>query len=409
MTTGLRFISRRTLLVFLLITGVVVLTRCIPGSSTKEEKNGRVAYSDFAGSAACGSCHADVLKAHLNTAHFKTSAPASDSSILGSFESGKNEFAFNPLVKVAMEQREDGFYQVEYLRGQEKRARRFDISMGSGTRGQTYLYWWKDTLAQLPISYFTPVNEWTNSPGYSNRVQFGRPVTARCMECHSTFATVTSAPDSKIDLFNHQEILYGVDCEKCHGPSLQHVNYHREHPGDTVAKFTLNPAHFDRQRQLDLCALCHGGKLQKTSPSFSFLSGDALKDHFRVDTAPRSVSDIDVHGNQFGMMAASRCFIKSQMTCGSCHSPHENEAGKTAVFAQRCQSCHNTLHVNECKLKATKGSVILDNCSSCHMPELPSGTVMVIRQGEDVPMKAGMHTHFISIYPEVTEKVLGKQ
>lgn len=409
MQTGTRLYRRRYLYLILLVSVVFLLTRCIPGQSGKEVEGGKVKYSDFAGTKACLSCHTDIYQSHLNTAHFKTSSIASAHSILGSFHEGSNSFSFNPLVQVKMEQREDGYYQVEYVRGQEKRARRFDISVGSGTRGQTYLYWWQDTLAQLPISYFTPVNEWTNSPGYSNRVMFGRPVTARCLECHSTFAQVTTEFGSKLDLFDKQKIIYGVDCEKCHGPSKKHVEFHQANPTDTVAKFTLNPARFNRQQQLDLCALCHGGKLKQTSPSFSFLAGDRLSDHFSTDTVHKVVSDIDVHGNQYGMLAASQCFIKSQMTCGSCHSPHENEAGKTAVFAQRCQSCHNTLHVNECKLKASKGSVILSNCSSCHMPELPSGSVMVIRQGEQVPMKAGMHTHYISIYPEMTEKVLGNK
>lgn len=407
MSIGSPIFRRRSVLLFLMITGVFLLTRCIPGGSKEKVKESRVAYSDFAGSAACKSCHADIHDAHINTAHFKTSAEASPQSILGSFKEGANSFSFNPLILVKMEERKDGFYQVEYANGVEKRARRFDISVGSGTRGQTYLYWWKDTLAQLPISYFTSVHEWTNSPGYSNRVMFGRPVTARCMECHSTFATVTTGMEAKIDLFDKKEIIYGVDCEKCHGPSLKHVEYHQGHPGDTAGKFTLNPARFSRQQQLDLCAVCHGGKLKQTSPSFSFLAGDKLGDHFSLDTIHKTVADIDVHGNQYGMMAASQCFIKSQMTCGSCHAPHDKEKGNTAVYAQRCQSCHNTLHVNECKLKATKGSVILNNCSSCHMPELPSGSIMVIRQGEQVPTKAGMHTHFISIYPELTDKVLG--
>lgn len=409
MKIGTRLYRRTYLYLLCLVSAVFLLTRCIPGNKEKSKAKDEVGFEEFAGSATCMSCHSDIYKSHLNTAHFKTSSIADGNTILGSFEEGKNQFSFNPSVMVRMEKRTDGFYQVEYVNGREKKARRFDISVGSGTRGQTYLYWWDDSLAQLPISYFTPVNEWTNSPGYSNRVMFGRPVTARCMECHSTFAQVTTEFGARLDLFHKQKIIYGVDCEKCHGPSKKHVEHHQANPGDSVAKFTINPASFTRQQQLDLCALCHGGKLKQTSPSFSFLAGNRLSDHFSTDTVHKLVSDIDVHGNQYGMMAASKCFIKSQMTCGSCHSPHENEAGKTAVFAQRCQGCHNTLHVNECKLKASKGSVILSNCSSCHMPELPSGSVMVIREGEQVPMKAGMHTHYISIYPEVTEKVLSNK
>ena len=57
----------------------------------------------------------------------------------------------------------------------------------------------------------------------------------------------------------------GVDCEKCHGPAARHVEFQTQNPKETIAKFIINPAGFSRQQSLDMCALCHGGRLQKTN------------------------------------------------------------------------------------------------------------------------------------------------
>jgi hypothetical protein len=55
--------------------------------------------------------------------------------------------------------------------------------------------------------------------------------------------------------------------------------------------------------------------IAKTKPSFSFTVGQKLTDYFSVDTAGRDINNIDVHGKQYGLMAASKCFQKSAMLC----------------------------------------------------------------------------------------------
>jgi hypothetical protein len=95
-------------------------------------------------------------------------------------------FSFHPGLFVEMEKRDSGLYQVAYSKEIEKVARRFDIVTGSGAKGQTYLSWKGNELFQLPISYLTSANEWANSPGFLKKVVYNRPVTSRCLECHST-------------------------------------------------------------------------------------------------------------------------------------------------------------------------------------------------------------------------------
>ena len=201
-------------------------------------------------------------------------------------------------------------------------------------------------------------------------------------------------------------MIYGVDCEKCHGPAAKHVEFEKQNPKDTTGKYIINPALLTRQQSLDFCRLCHGGRLNKTTASFAFQVGDTLSNYFSTQTAVNDADNIDVHGNQYGLLAASKCFRMSQMTCNTCHNPHENETGKIELFSQRCISCHRSGHEPLCKLTRKIGSSISQNCIDCHMPVKPSRAIEVFLQGDDAPTPAKMRSHYIKIYPDETKKML---
>ena len=397
---------RSAITISFIVLMVFLLTECINKESNKPATINDSKSEQFAGSAACANCHKDIYNANIHTAHYLTSRPAAQQYIKGNFEKGKNAFVFNDSVIVAMEKRDTAFYQVEYVNSVEQKNRRFDIVTGSGTKGQSYLNWRSHQLFQLPITYFTAEDQWSNSPGYPDKVVFNRPVTSRCLECHTTFIQKTSAPDQESEVFAENSLIYGVDCEKCHGPAAMHVQYQSQNPKETTGRFIINPAVFSRKQKLDMCALCHGGRLSKTKPSFQFQAGDLLSDYFSIDTSLKDANNIDVHGNQYGLLAASECFKKSEMTCNSCHNAHENERGKTALFSQRCMTCHNAEHGNFCKIRTLTRAAIIKNCIDCHMPEQSSKAIAVLLQGAKTPTSATMRTHFIKIYPRETEKVL---
>jgi hypothetical protein len=235
---------------------------------------------------------------------------------------------------------------------------------------------------------------------------FNRHITSRCLECHSTYFDKTSEETAKEEKFSQTDIVYGVDCEKCHGPASQHVEFHIKNLNEKKGQYIINPKSFTRQQSLDLCRLCHGGRLAKSKPSFSFEPGDSLFGYFTKDTAAKNIANIDVHGNQYGMLAASKCFKHSEMTCASCHSAHENETGKLSLFSQRCTNCHSVDKNNFCKEKTVAGSKNVQNCIDCHMPEQASKAITVLLQGETLPTSAKMRSHYISIYPDETKKIL---
>ena len=403
-----RVIYRRSAItISIIVLSILLLTKCI-NKGKKETEGIEKVKKQYAGSKTCINCHKNVYDSHVSTAHYLTSQPSTPEHIKGSFEPGNNSFSFSPVVKVAMEKREDSFYQVEYMNGIEKRKQRFDITVGSGKVGQTYLSWRGNRLVQLPITYFTAADQWSNSPGYPGKVVFNRPITSRCLECHSTYFEKTSEPGKEPEEFNHANIIYGVDCEKCHGPAVEHVAFQTSNPKETQGKHIVNPASFSRQQKLEMCALCHGGGLNKTQPSFSFEAGDKLSDHFTIDSLSPNTMSIDVHGNQYGLLRASKCFTQSDMTCNSCHNSHKNEDNKKEIFSQRCMTCHNSEHNNSCKMAITIGPSITQNCIDCHMPEEKSMAIVVLLQGADAPTPAVMRSHYITVYPKQTDKILAE-
>ncbi len=405
--------QKQTWFIFLVIAvSVFVFSTCINNKEekkiippTKEIAAKPNSYDQFAGSAVCAGCHKYISNNYLHTAHYTTSQIASENSIKGSFAKGENDFIYSPDRVVFLEKTNDSFYQVYYYKGAEHVRRRFDITVGSGTKGQTYLSWVNGQLIELPVSYFTQVKQWANSPGYPlYPTLFNRPATTRCLECHSTYATTTTPPFQEPEKFDSTKMILGITCERCHGPAAAHVAYQKGHPEDTTGKFIINLAKLSVKQNLDFCSLCHAGRLQKTKPSFSFAAGDTLSHFFMIDSLHSSTQNLDVHGNQYGLLAGSKCFRMSPtMTCGTCHDVHNNQRGKMNLFSERCISCHTQPHKSIAGITAHQ---LQTNCIDCHMPVQPSQSIAFLLQGETVPTHATMRTHFITVYDDATKNFI---
>ena len=114
---------------------------------------------------------------------------------------------------------------------------------------------------------------------------------------------------------------------------------------------------------------------------FTYQPGDALGDFFTyVDHAPGTG-----HDDKFEIAHAayrlrmSKCFRLTQMTCTTCHNPHDIPRGEEAKqhYAAVCRNCHAETHAAQMPAKA--------DCISCHMPK---------RRADDV-VHVIMTDHFI--------------
>ncbi len=359
----------------------------------------------YAGSMACKGCHEGVYKSHQLTPHHLTSQLPDSASIKGSFEEGKNVFFYSPERFVVMDKMHNQFFQTLYYRSEKIKSKSFDLVFGSGVRGQAYLTWQDSTLYQLPIGYFTFLSTWANSPGFSNRPIFNRPITSRCLECHSTFFKKTLSEKTP-EHFSKKRFLLGIDCEKCHGAGKKHVNFHQQNGQEKDGKFIVSFKNFSRKQQLDFCRSCHGGKLPAKKPAFSFKAGDNLNEYFNVDSVQAPSAQLDSHGNQYGMLSQSKCFLQSNMTCVTCHQVHESEKGKVVDFSNRCMTCHTEGNKSFCSFKKLTVSQLKQNCIQCHMPEKNSNSIRMLLQGDDIPTPAKMHVHYITMYQDEVIKYI---
>jgi hypothetical protein len=344
----------------------------------------------------CLVCH-ESQATYLQTAHHLTSRLPSSQSVRGHFSSGVNTLrTSNPELLYLMDSTVNGLYEnaVEGVPPNTiSRKERIDLVVGSGRKGQTYLYWNGNRLYELPVSYWTELDQWVTSPGYPDNVaEFNRPVPPRCLECHASyFKSLSFAPPG--NSYDKSEFELGISCERCHGPGREHVQFHRAKVHKSTPDPIVNPAKLSRERQLDTCAICHGGiGVVPLAPAFSYVPGANLERYIELGR-PDPDAPIDVHGNQVALLARSRCFQASLMTCTTCHDVHAAQRD-AAAFSHRCLNCHKP---ESCGMYPKTGPQIANDCVDCHMPRQESNAIVSGANG--VRVRPLVRTHWIKIYP----------
>jgi hypothetical protein len=391
---------KRLIIVFTsLICLVILCAKCI-GYNPKEE----VTAETHAGSATCKNCHSAIYKDYQDNAHNKTSKGISlVHGLTDAHVPESDTFAFTDKLKIVVEERNKGMYQVAYLNGKETISRRFDIAIGSGKRAYTYGYWSGKQLKQLPLSYYTVINQWANSPGFPKDVMYyDRPIGSRCLECHSSFVdrkiTSTGSLSTQEELLP-KSLIYGIDCERCHGPAGKHVEFHTEHPAEKQAKYITLYSALTRKQKIDACAVCHSGNdVEQKKSIFAFKPEDKLDDYYDAGASAFISHGSDVHGNHTQLMQKSACYIKSNtLTCNSCHNTHEDLKVNLKIYSNRCMSCHQS--PKHSAITLAKG-ILKDNCIDCHMPNQASKQISFQMAGSGKISAYMLRTHEIAVYPD---------
>jgi hypothetical protein len=378
---------------------IIILSRCMNAANKLPTDIRGEAYT---GAATCAKCHKDLSQSYAHSAHGLTSKPVVDANLLKVFAPDSNHFLYNEHQKVVIEKRDTGIFQVAYQNGKEVRGQRFDMQFGSGEKAYTYAYWQGKKLYELPLSYFSAIQNWAISPGFTkNTFYYDRAITSRCLECHASYVDIKLTQKSTFSNDEEMEkgsVIYGIDCERCHGPGKQHVVFHMENPEEKTAKFINIYKTLSRKQKMDACAVCHSGNTLVSQRSvFGFQPGDDLDAYYSQDFVGFGGGNIDVHGNQSAMLKGSNCYRKSEtMTCQSCHNTHENIKGNLTIYSQRCISCHQTTKHSQATL--AKGS-LTTNCIDCHMPKEPSKLITFQQAGKDHLSSYLLRSHHIAIYP----------
>ena len=349
--------------------------------------------ANYAGDARCESCHAQKVETFHRTAHYLTSRLPDATTILGSFAAGSNVMkTSNPDLFFRMDRKGNEFFQTA-VEGETpfitEHTERFAFVIGSGGKGQTYLFWKGDELFELPVSYWSELG-WVNSPGYRDgTANFGRPVIPRCLECHGTYFLSLAPPPNR---YSQSNSIVGITCEKCHGPGREHADHFTAKATPGLDSGVLNPARFSRDRQMDLCAWCHAGAGEPLQPSFSHVPGEALDKYLKLP-APDPTAPLDVHGSQVEMLERSLCFRKSSMTCVTCHDVHTVQHDLTE-FSKDCLGCHKP----ETVMFPKQNHLSTSNCITCHMPLQETKLIVFDQNGKKE--RPNIRNHWIRVYRE---------
>ncbi len=376
----------------------------VPAKQASSSALGVSSSAEFLGPESCRDCHSAHVDSCSATAHYRTFRLPTPDSLPDSFQPGKNVLLTSESdLSFQMNKRGEEYFQDLMIQRRNQtyvHSRRIDYVTGSAKYGQTFLYVENQCLYELPVSYFTDLGEWINSPGYVDGVaNFARPISSRCLECHTTWFRQEGKP---INRFIDEGAVFGITCEKCHGPGREHVDYHRRNPAETEPAHIINPGDLSRDLAMDLCSLCHSGVGEAVQPAFSFRPGDKLADFVKIPPDSESGPGGVHSANQQARMALSKCFQQSpDMQCTTCHNPHHQERGNAKLFIERCFQCHEA---GDCRIVKETGAAAEGRCIDCHMPSRADSQMPM--QKENETFRPMLRDHLIDVWDDKTSEVL---
>lgn len=148
---------------------------------------------------------------------------------------------------------------------------------------------------------------------------------------------------------HYAEVPPGIGCGGCHGPGRQHVETQQAGgaPEAEPDPAIVNPARLNRRAQLSVCQQYHLASITVFAPGegpISFKPVEVLAENRAAYVPEPQLTDPDWTGIDSHPLrpARSAYFQSSDLTCATCHDPHQPAAAMTrADYNTTCQSCHS--------------------------------------------------------------------
>lgn len=332
----------------------------------------------YVGDARCAECHDDIARTYHQHPMARSLLPLTDKAQ----QPPLDEVHHNPFEALGrrfqVEIRGEQSWHRQELSGNTSQARRPEnevhYSIGSGTRGYSYLTNHEGFLFQSPISWYAQKQSWDLSPGFREAMLPGRPVAGMCLFCHAHRAQIDEDSEN-----HYQEPIFlghGIGCERCHGPGERHVdNPGQRDPKTGVDHTIVNPRHLEPALREAVCEQCHlAGEarfLRHGRKMYDFRPGLPLGQFWSIFVHAYNNGQEDKAVNHVEQMHLSRCFQASagKLGCLSCHDPHVavGPERRVAHYRARCLSCHEQ---HGCSLPSAvrRQTQADDSCIACHMP-----------------------------------------
>ncbi len=216
---------------------------------------------------------------------------------------------------------------------------------GSGNRGFTPIaVAGGKGIRELRVTFMGPRDCWTLTPGAAGDPDplgyvRSQETSAHCLGCHTTALEWTE------DRLDPGRTVFGIQCERCHGPGSAHVE------SVVAGKEVLmiyNPGRLRGDDQVKFCGQCH---------------------RLPADLEPHKVLQVDPSTARHagaGLML-SPCFRRSPpestIACLDCHDPHRNIDRARDDFNRPCLRCHSKPEGSH----KTAGISTSSDCVACHM------------------------------------------
>ena len=384
--------ARSSFLCLAVLAGLLVGCRAGPPQEDAAPSAEPAAFEPaaFAGDEACASCHGGLYASYHRTGMGRSVSrfdPATAPERFG--PDGTSPAVYNARFDLYYEAfvRGDSLFQREYRLDEggavtHELVYPADYVVGSGNATRSYFMQTDGFVTEMPLTWYVERALWDMSPGYvTSNSRFSRPATVACVTCHNGLPEHTAFTQN-----HYAELPLGITCERCHGPSADHVEERLagiEPPAGEADPSVVNPARLERTLQLSVCQQCHLEGIAVYKPGedpTTFRPGQALAAHRTVFARLEQVEDEDAFGiASHGLrLAQSACFEASAMTCTTCHDPHQPTAdfGPDA-FNETCRSCHGgegTPHeappyevVCSRPDAGSPAEALTGDCVSCHM------------------------------------------
>jgi predicted CXXCH cytochrome family protein len=342
--------------------------------------------SGYVDPAICAGCHQDIARTYQLTGMGRSLYRPTAANTVEDYQTHNTVHNDASGLTYTMVERDGKFYQRRSERGFDGKEtnvaeEQIDYVIGSGNHAHSYLHRGSDgRLIELPVSWYVENSGyWAMSPGYDRAGQedFRRAITGECLLCHNGLPLKGSYPergDTGLSLFPNP-IPEGIDCQRCHGPGGAHVRaaLAANTPREKIREAIVNPARLSRDRQLEVCMQCHletssslmPNEIRRYNRSIdSYRPGEPMGEYKLFFDRASGQGDRFEIAHAGYRLRMSACFRLSQMTCLTCHDPHQSYRTEksTAHYVAVCQGCHQSV-VHKASLPAEA------DCLSCHMPK----------------------------------------
>lgn len=320
----------------------------------------------FVGSRACGECHASQAARHRLSGHARTFDTAAASPLARRVDGRVVADPERPGTSWKYEL-EDGEFRAGRSESGRSEVEEYvlDYVLGSGDHAATFVTITdprKPTAREHRLTYFTESDSFGITPGQRaesptpGTTDCGRELstgeTLRCLGCHTTPGSPAPPTEpGRAPVAEAERLSPGVQCEACHGPGRTHVKAARNGQPDLSMPF--GGGRWTAEAQLLLCGQCH------RHPS------RFAADRIRPDNPQLA------RFQPIGLMQ-SKCYVdsKGELSCVTCHDPHERASKDVAAYETICLSCHGAPSPSPtnraCPVSPSRG------CLDCHMPKVDS-------------------------------------